>query len=56
MAQLMRAVYEDGDPEISGQDNLKTMALVDACYKSLDEHRAVSPAEIMGNGIDSEKP
>jgi len=56
MAQLMRAVYEDGDPEISGQDNLKTMALVDACYKSLDEHRAVALAEITGNGIDSEKP
>lgn len=48
MAQLMRAVYDNDEPEISGQDNLKTMALVDACYKSLDEHRAVSPAEIEG--------
>ena len=54
MAQLMRAVYEDAEPEISGHDNLKTMALVDACYKSLDEHRAVSPAEIMGNGLDTQ--
>jgi predicted dehydrogenase len=46
MAQLMCAVEENREPEISGRDNLKTMALVDACYLSAREHRAVSLAEI----------
>jgi predicted dehydrogenase len=47
MAQLMRAIQEDSEPEIGGHDNLKTMALVDACYLSVAEHRGVSPQEIM---------
>jgi predicted dehydrogenase len=46
MAQLMCAVKENREPEISGRDNLKTMALVDACYLSAREHRAVSLAEM----------
>jgi hypothetical protein len=46
MAQLMCAVEENREPEISGRDNLHTMALVDACYLSAREHRAVSLAEI----------
>jgi predicted dehydrogenase len=46
MAQLMCAIEENREPEISGRDNLKTMALVDACYLSVQEHRAVSIAEI----------
>ena len=36
------------EPEISGEDNLDTMALVDACYRSVKEHRAVEIAEIVG--------
>jgi predicted dehydrogenase len=48
MAQLLRAIEERGVPEISGQDNLKTMALVDACYLSANEHRAVELREITG--------
>jgi predicted dehydrogenase len=48
MGQLMRAIQENSEPEISGQDNLKTMALIDACYKSLDEGRAVRIEEMMG--------
>jgi predicted dehydrogenase len=47
MAQLMCAIEEDREPEISGQDNLKTMALVDACYLSYREHRAVNIDEIL---------
>lgn len=47
MAQLMCAIEENKEPEISGKDNLKTMALVDACYQSYKEHRAVSIDEIM---------
>jgi predicted dehydrogenase len=50
MAQLMWAIYHDAEPEISGEDNLKTMALVDAAYRSAEEHRAVAPAEILGQG------
>ena len=47
MAQLLSALEEQREPEISGLDNLKTMALVDACYCSAEEHRAVSLSEIM---------
>jgi len=46
MAQLLVALENDEEPEISGQDNLKTMALVDACYLSAKEHRAVSLSEV----------
>lgn len=46
MAQLLVALESNTTPEISGRDNLKTMALVDAAYLSADEKRAVSPAEI----------
>jgi len=47
MAQLLCALEENREPEISGQDNLKTMALVEACYRSVREHRAVEIAEMM---------
>jgi predicted dehydrogenase len=47
MAQLLCALEENREPEISGQDNLKTMALVEACYRSVKEHRAVEIAEVM---------
>lgn len=46
MAQLLCALEENREPEISGRDNLQTMALVDACYRSAAEHRAVEIAEI----------
>ena len=46
MAQLLCAL-EDGTPsEIRGDDNLKTMALVEACYRSVAEHRAVPIQEL----------
>ena len=47
MAQLMCAVEENAVPEIDGEDNLKTMAAVDACYLSAREGRAVTLAEVM---------
>jgi hypothetical protein len=47
MAQLLVALEKDSEPEIGGTDNLKTMALVDACYRSAREHRAVELREIM---------
>lgn len=46
MGQLLIAIEENKEPAISGRDNLKTMALVDAAYQSAAEHRAVSMAEI----------
>lgn len=46
MAQLLCALEEDREPDISGRDNLQTMALVDACYRSAKEHRAVEISEI----------
>jgi hypothetical protein len=46
MAQLLVALESGNTPEISAQDNLKTMALVDACYLSTQEHRAVEITEI----------
>ncbi len=47
MAQLLCAVEDGTEPEIGGQDNLKTMALVEACYTSYKEHRAVAIDEIL---------
>jgi predicted dehydrogenase len=41
MAELMIALEEKRKPSISGEDNLKTMALVDACYQSAREHCAI---------------
>lgn len=46
MAQLLVALESGSTPEISAQDNLKTMALVDACYLSAEQHRVVEIAEI----------
>lgn len=45
MAQLLCALEQGTTPEISGDDNLKTMALVEACYRSAEQHRAVSLSE-----------
>ena len=47
MAQLLCAMGDQTTPEIGGDDNLKTMALVEACYLSAREHRAVELDEIL---------
>ncbi|MFT5402997.1 MAG: putative dehydrogenase [Verrucomicrobiales bacterium] len=46
MADLLIALENDAKPTLNGKDNLKTMALVDACYLSAKKHRAVSLKEI----------
>lgn len=46
MAQLLVALENGTEPEINGRGNLKTMALVEACYRSAEEHRAVPIREI----------
>ena len=48
MAQLLCAMEQGTEPEISGEDNLNTMALVEAAYRSVKEHRAVALKEIVG--------
>jgi len=50
MAQLLVALEERTEPQISERNNLKTMALVDACYLSAKEHRAVALREILKTG------
>jgi len=47
---LLTALETGAPPAISGADNLKTMALVEAAYLSAATHRAVSPEEIV-NGL-----
>ena len=46
MSQLLCALEDQAEPEISGRENLGTMALVDAAYRSSLEHRSVTLAEI----------
>ena len=46
MSQLLIALETSTKPPLNGRDNLKTMALVDAAYRSIEEHRSVAPAEI----------
>jgi predicted dehydrogenase len=47
MAQLLVAIETGDPPVISGEDNLKTLALVEAAYLSANQHRAVNPAELL---------
>lgn len=49
MAQLLCAIEENREPEISGRDNLDTLALCEAVLKSAQDRRAVSLEEIYAN-------
>jgi predicted dehydrogenase len=46
MAQLQDALHEGKEPMLSGRDNVKTMALVEAGYRSIKEGRSVKLAEL----------
>jgi predicted dehydrogenase len=48
MAELLRDLEGTAPATCTGADNLFTMALVDAAYRSAREHRAVDPREIIG--------
>ncbi len=50
MGQLLHALATGAEPAVSGRDNLRTMALLDACYRSIDEHRPVRVDEILAAG------
>ena len=56
MGQLMRAIQDDVEPEISGRTTLGTMALVEAAYRSFREGRAVPLEETRASrpGIDDD--
>jgi predicted dehydrogenase len=54
MAQLLVALETSTEPAISGHDNLKTLALVDAAYVSAAESRAVSPLQIERNPFSAD--
>lgn len=49
MAQLLRAVENNSEPEISGRDNLKTMAAIDACYESIEKGCTILFSEKLKN-------
>jgi predicted dehydrogenase len=46
MAGLLRALESGAEPDISGRDNLRTIALCEAVMKGASEHRAVTLDEI----------
>jgi len=46
MASLMRSIENNSEPETSGRDNLRTLQVVFAQYRSMAEKRAVRPEEI----------
>jgi predicted dehydrogenase len=47
MASLMCAIENKSEPETSGRDNLRTLQVVFAEYRSMAEKRAVRPEEIV---------
>ncbi|HBY61791.1 MAG TPA: oxidoreductase [Solibacterales bacterium] len=48
MGELFDSIATGREPSHSGRENLRTVALVDACYRSLEEHRPVVIREILG--------
>jgi predicted dehydrogenase len=49
MGQLMKAIETSKEPELSGKDNLRTMALIEAAYQSAESGQAARPADFYGN-------
>jgi predicted dehydrogenase len=47
MASLMEAIQTDGEPLTSAADNLATLRVVEAGYRSMSERRSVRPAEVV---------
>src|SRR5579871_588276 len=47
MAQLLCALEEEREPEISGRDNLETIALCEAVYVAAQEHRVTQLREFL---------
>lgn len=51
MGMLFGALNDGALPAVSGRDNLNTMALIDACYLSIEEHRPVALHEIKDDSL-----
>ncbi|MCC6418056.1 MAG: Gfo/Idh/MocA family oxidoreductase [Gemmataceae bacterium] len=47
MAQLLCAIEDGTEPEISGRDNLETIALCEAVYAAARDHRVTTVGEFM---------
>jgi predicted dehydrogenase len=47
MASLLFAIEKDSAPEISAEDNVRTIACVEACYRSIGERRTVALSEML---------
>lgn len=48
MASLMEAIQTGTEPVTSARDNLGTLRVVEASYRSMAERRSVAPSEIQG--------
>jgi len=48
MAQLLCALEDGNEPEISGRDNLETIALCEAVFAAAQEHRVTTVKEFLG--------
>jgi len=51
MAQLLCAVENDTVPEINGEDNLHTMAAIEACYRSIKEEKTIYFNEVLKEAV-----
>ena len=51
MGELMDSIARKREPVIGGRDNLQTMALVEAGYRSLEQHRPVAINEVTGENV-----
>ncbi len=47
MAQLLVAIEDGTEPEISGRDNIETIALCEAVFTAAKEHRVVTMREFL---------
>jgi ABC-type polysaccharide/polyol phosphate transport system ATPase subunit len=47
MAQLLVAIEDGKEPEISGRDNVQTVALCEAVFAAAKEHRVTTVAEFL---------
>jgi predicted dehydrogenase len=55
MAQLLCALEDGTEPEISGRDNLETLALCEAVYTAAREHRVTTVREFLTPPPENEK-
>jgi len=47
LTQLQRALLNGEEPDSSGRDNLQTMAVVEACVRSVNEQKWINPQELL---------